>query len=120
MRATLEGVRLTVELAAVVAVGAWGAQTTTSPWRWAVAAACVAALVAIWGRFIAPKASHRLGDPARLFAEVGVFLAAGVSMSISFTRAAGVGLTLIAITDALALRATTGPNTLGSIRDPST
>lgn len=41
-----------------------------------VAVALVAIVLAIWGLFVAPKASHRLDDPARLGLELGVWLVA--------------------------------------------
>lgn len=39
-----------------------------------IAVALVAIVVAIWGLFVAPKASQRLDDPARLAVELGVWL----------------------------------------------
>jgi low affinity Fe/Cu permease len=38
-----------------------------------IAIVLVAIVVAIWGLFVAPKASHRLHDPARLALELGVW-----------------------------------------------
>jgi hypothetical protein len=38
-----------------------------------VAIVLVAIVVTIWGLFVAPKASHRLDDPARLGVELGVW-----------------------------------------------
>ena len=38
-----------------------------------VAIVLVGIVVAIWGLFVAPKATHRLEDPARLAVELGVW-----------------------------------------------
>ncbi len=38
-----------------------------------IAIVLVGIVVAIWGLFVAPKASHRLDDPARLARELGVW-----------------------------------------------
>ncbi len=38
-----------------------------------IAIVLVVIVVAIWGLFVAPKASHRLDDPARLGVELGVW-----------------------------------------------
>jgi hypothetical protein len=38
-----------------------------------IAIVLIAIVVTIWGLFVAPKASHRLDDPARLGVELGVW-----------------------------------------------
>ena len=61
-------VRFACELAALVAL-AW--------WLWFVVGVVVALAVAVvWGVLVAPKASHRLPDPARLVLELAIFAVA--------------------------------------------
>ena len=77
MKAANLGVRFLLELCALTALAVWGWQVSDQivvSVLLAIAAPLVAATV--WGRWVAPKARHRLEDPARLGVELLVFGAA--------------------------------------------
>ncbi len=111
--------RFTVELAALVAVTTWGLQLTAAPLRWPLAAACATALAAVWGRLIAPKSPKRLADPARLVTELVVFFAAGAAISVTTTRVVAICFTLLAVSDAFALRATDSISPIDTNSNPT-
>ena len=78
--------RFALELTALAAVGWWG---------WDVggpllALAAVAAVVVVWGAFVAPKRRFDLALPIRLAIELAVWLAAGAALY-------GVGHTALAV-----------------------
>jgi hypothetical protein len=77
MKALNLAVRFALELCALVALAEWGWHASDKlvlQLLLAVAAPLVAA--AAWGAWVAPRASRRLTDPARLGVEALVFTAA--------------------------------------------
>lgn len=60
---------------AALAVAGAGASAGLG-WRIALAILGPLLLIVIWGRVMAPRARRRLRDPARLLAEVAIYLAA--------------------------------------------
>ena len=48
-----------------------------------IAIVLVAIVVTIWGLFVAPKASHRLDDPARLGVELGVWFVGALAFGFA-------------------------------------
>ena len=76
------GVRFLLEIAMLVALG-WVGGEIGSSWVIRVGLAIVLPLVAavVWGMFIAPKASRRLADPAKLLVELVLFSAACVGLA---------------------------------------
>jgi len=77
-------VRFLLELTALAALGyaGWSLDTST-PFR-LLATVGVPLVAAIgWGAFVAPKATHRLPDPARLAVEAGVFGAAVAGLVVT-------------------------------------
>jgi hypothetical protein len=101
----VQAVRFTAELVAVAAVVSWALRVTPTPIRWPLAVVSAAAVIATWGRWIAPKSPRRLDDPARLAAELALFTLAAVALADAVTPGAGVAFGVVATTDALALRA---------------
>ena len=77
VRNTNLALRFALELTALAAVGWWG-WDAGGP---LLALAAVAAVVVIWGAFVAPKASHPMTDPVRLLLEVAVFGSGVVALS---------------------------------------
>lgn len=90
-------VRFACELAMLVAVGWWG-------WSHSVAEAVLWPLgvIGVWSSWIAPKARHRLRDPARLVLELVLFAAATAAF-------VAVGQTVVAVIFAVAAVATALP-----------
>ena len=78
--------RFALELAALGAVGWWG-WDAGGP---LLALAALAAVVVVWGAFVAPKRRFDLSAPIRLAIELVVWLAAGAGLY-------GVGHTALAV-----------------------
>ncbi len=73
MRAANDGLRFVLELSALAAVGYWGWSEHGGVWRWVLVVAAPLAIALVWGRWVAPKARARVGDPWKLLLEVLVF-----------------------------------------------
>jgi hypothetical protein len=82
MKTLVLGVRFACELAAVAGVVWWG-----WPWLGIVGGAAV---VVIWGAWVAPKARRRLADPVRLVIELAIF--AGATAGFISVGQTGVGI----------------------------
>jgi hypothetical protein len=85
----LLGLRFLVELAMLSAL-AWGAWFLTDTAALSVVLAVVAPVLAavVWGRWVAPRAAHRLRDPARLGVEITLFAVAFVLVAAAEPRPA--------------------------------
>ena len=69
--------RFLLELCAVAALVYWGLEVgSTVVVKLVLAVAAASAFIAVWGRWIAPKATVRLDDPERLGLELVLFAAA--------------------------------------------
>jgi hypothetical protein len=77
----LLAVRFLAELGMLAAL-AWGGWhlTDTTPFSLLLAVALPAAAATVWARWVAPRASHRLADPARLAVEVTLFAGAFLAL----------------------------------------
>jgi len=64
--------------------------------RLTVALAPLAA-AAFWGRFVAPKSSHRLDDPDRFLVEVAFFATAFLALAAAGRPSIAVTLALVAV-----------------------
>jgi hypothetical protein len=100
------GVRFLLEVAALVALAIWGWRASdTAAVSIALAIAAPVAMALVWGRWVAPTASHRLDDPLRLGVEVVIFataalalVAAGLpNLGIVLAGAAALSLTLMVL-----------------------
>ena len=83
MRGLNLAVRFLLELCLLAGLAVSGWQGV-GPWpvRLALAVLLPVAAATVWGRWVAPKASRRLADPARLAVEAGVFAAATVGVAL--------------------------------------
>lgn len=76
--------RFLIELGALAAFAYWGWQTGTSVASQILLAGVTPLLAAlIWGRFIAPRAPHRLEDPLRVGIEIVIFGAATAALIVA-------------------------------------
>jgi hypothetical protein len=73
VRAGNDGLRFLLELAALAAVAYWGWSDHGGIWRWVLVVAGPLAISVLWGRWVAPKATSRVGDPWKLLLELLVF-----------------------------------------------
>jgi len=80
----LAGLRFLAELGLLTALGYVGWVLVEGPALLRVLlAACLPLLAAaVWGRWVAPRASRRLEDPARLAVEVVLFAGAVVALAV--------------------------------------
>ena len=99
MTYTVLGVRFGTELA-LLAGAFWAARELD----WVVGLLVAAALAALWGELVAPKASRRLDDPLRLGFEVVLFAAVGVGLIAAGYAVAGVALVIVGVAFAAAVR----------------
>ncbi|WP_435738318.1 YrdB family protein [Cellulosimicrobium sp. PMB13] len=63
-----------------------------------LALALPAAAIAVWGRWLAPRAARRLSQPWRLDAQIAVFVASGLVVAAAGLVWWGVGLALVGTT----------------------
>jgi hypothetical protein len=104
MRAANLAVRFLLELCALAALAYWGIETGSSVGvDLVLALGAVVAFAAIWGAWVAPRASRRLADPARLVLELALFAAA-----IAALAAAGRPVLAVAFAAVLAANETLG------------
>jgi hypothetical protein len=68
-----DGLRFLLELAALVSLGYWGFAEHEGVVQWLLGLGAPLVAAAVWGRFVAPKASHPTVDPLRLLLELLVF-----------------------------------------------
>ena len=96
MTALVLALRFACELAVLVAL-AW--------WLWFVLGVVVALAVAVvWGVLIAPKASRRLPDPARLVLELAIFALATVAYLAVGQPVVAVAFAILAVATAVLSR----------------
>lgn len=98
-------VRFLTELAMYGALGYWGASVRAPvPVRVVLAALIPLAAMAVWSRYLSPKASRRLADPAALFVECAMFTAAAVGLAMSDHVVLAAILEMTAVANALDVR----------------
>ena len=81
MRPANDGLRFVLELCALAALAYWGFRISSGALQWALGIGAPLAMAVIWGRFMSPKATSRLDDPARLIAEIAIFGIAAVALA---------------------------------------
>jgi hypothetical protein len=80
VRAANDALRFFLEFSALAAVAYWGWSEFGGALRWLLVVAAPLAVALVWGRWMAPKSSTRVGDPWRLVIELAVFGAAVVAL----------------------------------------
>lgn len=97
MRAVNLTLRFVLELCALAAI-AYGGWNLPGPAVVRILAAVVLVVLAalVWGRWVAPKASHPLPDPARLIPEWVVFGGATIALIVTGHPVLGVVLAVLA------------------------
>jgi len=74
------GLRFVLELAALVSLAYWGFDEFGGVVQWVIGLGAPLVAAVVWGRFMSPKASHPVVDPARLLIELSVFGAGIVAL----------------------------------------
>jgi hypothetical protein len=67
------GLRFLLELTALGSLAYWGFAENDGVAQWLLGLGLPLVAAAVWGRFVAPKASHPTTDPQRLLLELLVF-----------------------------------------------
>ena len=73
MRPANDALRFFLELSALAAVAYWGWTEPHGALRWVLVVAAPLAVSLVWGRWMAPRSTKRVGDPWRLIIELLVF-----------------------------------------------
>jgi hypothetical protein len=68
-----DSLRFLLELAALASLAYWGFAEYDGVVQWLLGLGAPLAAAVLWGRFVAPRASHPTVDPVRLVLEVLVF-----------------------------------------------
>jgi Protein of unknown function (DUF2568) len=68
-----DGLRFALELGALAALGYWGFAEFDGAAQWLIGLGAPLIAAAVWGTFVAPKASRPSVDPVRLLLEAAVF-----------------------------------------------
>jgi hypothetical protein len=76
MGAANDGLRFLLEVAALIAVAAWGFHAAEGAPRWLLALGAPVLLAAVWVVAVNPNGELTPGDPWRLLLEIAVFGAA--------------------------------------------
>jgi hypothetical protein len=99
------GVRFLLELAMLAAL-AWTGSELTSSLAANIALAIALPLVAagVWGAWVAPKASSRLPDPARLLVELVLFAAASAGLALVGHPVLAIVLAVLVVANTAVLR----------------
>lgn len=83
------GVGFALEVAMIAAFLFWGLKQS-SPWNLVLGIGIPAAVVVLWGIFMAPRSERRLPESTVRWAALGVFLVAGVTLLAAGTLVLGV------------------------------
>ncbi|REF96105.1 uncharacterized protein DUF2568 [Asanoa ferruginea] len=104
MKALALTLRFLLELVALAALGYGGWSIPSPVWPSALlAAAYVAVGIAVWSRWVAPRAKHKLPDPQRLLPEWLVFGGATAALIATGHWPLGVAFGALAALDRVAL-----------------
>jgi hypothetical protein len=99
------GVRFLTELSMYGSLGYWGASVSAPvPIRVALGVLIPLIAIAVWSRYLSPKASRRLADPAALFTGCAMFIAGTVGLAMSNHVALAATFEVIAVANALVVR----------------
>jgi hypothetical protein len=94
-----------LELATVASFAYWGGTVGSGAVSVVVAIAAPLAACALWARFAAPRASHRLPVHVRVPFELGVFALAALALVVAGATAAAIVFAVVALINAALLTA---------------
>jgi hypothetical protein len=91
----MNGMRFLLELCLLAALGSWGFRLGSGwPVRVLAGIGAPVAVAAVWGRYVAPKAQHRIDDPGRFVIELGLFALGAAALAAAGNPVPG-GLLLV-------------------------
>jgi hypothetical protein len=97
--------KFVLEIAALVALGLWGASIAHGPAAVVLAIGLPVLAAVLWGTFAAPKARHRLPLRLRAPLELGVFAVAALALWGAEAVASAATFAAVALLNALLLTA---------------
>ena len=103
MYAVAATVAFLLELAALAALGYWGAVTGHGAWAYALAALTPLVAAVIWGTFASPRAPARLATVPKVALRVGVLLGGAFALAVAGQGWLAVALAAVIIGDEAAL-----------------
>ncbi len=97
MASANDGLRFTLELAALASLGYWGFAEHDGAVQWLLGLGMPLLAAVVWGAFVAPKASRPTTDPVRLLLELAVFGAGVAALWVagSHTLSFGFGVLVV-------------------------
>jgi Kef-type K+ transport system membrane component KefB len=72
-----------LELAAIAALAFWGTRAADGVLAVVLAVGAPAVFIVLWGRFAAPRSSHRLSTRSRIPFELGLFALAALALVLA-------------------------------------
>lgn len=85
-----------LEVAMLAAFLCWGFQQVV-PWNLILGLGVPAAVVVLWGAFLAPRSSRRLPEITASWASLGLFLAAAAALAGAGLTGWGIAMALLSI-----------------------
>jgi hypothetical protein len=108
MRVAMLGMRFLLEVSLLVALGYWGFRLGSGwPVRVLAGIGAPVGAAAVWGRYVAPKASRRVEDPGRFAIELGFFGLGAAALVAVGAPWVGAGLFVVYVLNGWSL----GPDT---------
>jgi hypothetical protein len=92
-----DGLRFTLELAALTVLAYWGFSEHDGAVQWLLGLGAPLLAAVVWGAFVAPKASRPTTDPVRLLLEVAVFGPAVVALWAADSRMLAFGFGVLVV-----------------------
>lgn len=96
-------IKFLLELCALALLAYWGAVTGDGAWAVVLGIAAPAAMIAVWGRFAAPRSAHRLPPPFRIPLELALFALACAAGFAAGAKILSITFALVALGNALAM-----------------
>ena len=92
-----DGLRFTLELAALASLGYWSFSEHDGVVQWLLGLGTPLLAAVVWGAFVAPKASRPTTDPVRLLLELAVFGGGVVALWIADARTLAFGFGVLVV-----------------------
>lgn len=109
LRGLLLAIRFLLELTLIASLAYWGLRLDAGlPLRLIAGLGTAAVAIGVWGRWVAPKATRQLDDPARFVVEALLFACAAIGLAHAGQWILGIALFSVYLVDRVALVMTGG------------
>jgi membrane protein implicated in regulation of membrane protease activity len=103
LRAVATAVAFLLELAALAALGYWGASAGHGAWAYVLAAITPLVAAVFWGTFASPRASVRLATVPKVAVRLRVLLGGAVALAVAGQGWRAIALATVIVGDEVAL-----------------